>query len=74
MVFTSIVLAIGTIRDASMLGRVSLKTFGWFLLTTAVALLLGGIVALCCYNAGLFNTVIEGVSASAGSTGSISSD
>ena len=34
MVFTSIVLAIGTIRDASMLGRVSLKTFGWFLLTS----------------------------------------
>ena len=28
MVFTSIVMAIGTIRDAATLGRVSLKTFG----------------------------------------------
>ncbi len=70
MVFTSIVLAIGTIRDASMLGRVSLKTFFWFLLTTTLALLIAGIIGLCCYNAGLFNTIIEGVSASTGSTGS----
>ncbi len=70
MVFTSIVLAIGTIRDAAMLGRVSIKTFFWFLLTTTLALLLAGFVALICFNAGLFNTVIEGVSASTGSTGS----
>lgn len=70
MVFTSIVLAIGTIRDASMLGRVSLKTFFWFLLTSFCALILAGIVGLCCYNAGLFDTVIEGVEASSGSTGS----
>ena len=70
MVFTSIVLAIGTIRDASMLGRVSLKTFFWFLLTTVCALTFAGIIALCCYNAGMFNIVLEGVSASAGSTGS----
>ena len=46
MVFTSIVMAIGTIRDAATLGRVSLKTFGWFLLTTVVALVLAGAVAL----------------------------
>ncbi len=70
MVFTSIVLAIGTIRDAAMLGRVSIKTFFWFLLTTTLALLLAGFIALICYNAGMFNTVIEGVSASTGSTGS----
>ena len=70
MVFTSIVLAIGTIRDASMLGRVSLKTFFWFLLTTVCALTFAGIIALCCYNGGMFNIVLEGVSASAGSTGS----
>ena len=70
MVFTSIVLAIGTIRDASMLGRVSLKTFGYFLMTTVSALLIGGVIGLICYNAGAFNTVIEGVSASTGSTGS----
>ena len=70
MVFTSIVLAIDTIRDASMLGRVSLKTFFWFLLTTSLALLLAGIIGLICYNAGLFNIVLEGLNVSTGSTGS----
>ena len=70
MVFTSIVLAIGTIHDASMLGRISLKTFGWFLMTSFTALILAGAVGLGCYNAGLFNAVIEGVEASSGSTGS----
>ena len=70
MVFTSIVLAIGTIHDASMLGRISLKTFGWFLMTSFTALILAGTVGLGCYNAGLFNAVIEGVEASSGSTGS----
>ena len=70
MVFTSIVLAIGTIRDASTLGRVSLKTFGWFLITSGCALVFAGAVGLICYNGGLFNTVIEGVEASTGSTGS----
>ena len=70
MVFTSIVLAIGTIRDASMLGRVSMKTFFWFLMTTVCALFFAGIIALCFYNAGAFNTVIEGLAASTGSTGS----
>ena len=70
MVFTSIVLAIGTIHDASMLGRISLKTFGWFLMTSFTALILAGAVGLCCYNAGLYNAVIEGVEASSGSTGS----
>ena len=69
MVFTSIIMAIGTIRDAATLGRVSLKTFGWFLLTTSVALVLAGSVALVCFNAGLFNTTIEGLSAANGSTG-----
>lgn len=69
MVFTSIVLAIGTIRDASTLGRVSVKTFFWFLFTTVCALLMAGIIALCFFNAGLFNTALEGVAASAGSTG-----
>lgn len=70
MVFTSIVLAIGTIHDASMLGRISLKTFGWFLMTSFTALILAGAVGLGCYNVGLFNAVIEGVEASSGSTGS----
>ena len=70
MVFSSIVLAISTIRDASTLGRVSAKTFGWFLLTTTVALVLASSVALTCFNKGLFNTTIEGLSAATGSTGS----
>ena len=70
MVFSSIVLAISTIRDASTLGRVSAKTFGWFLLTTTVALVLAVSVALTCFNKGLFNTTIEGLSAATGSTGS----
>ena len=69
MVFTSIVMAIGTIRDAAMLGRVSMKTFLWFLMTTTVALVLSGAVALCCFNAGMFNTTLEGLSAATGSTG-----
>ena len=69
MVFTSIVLAIGTIRDAATLGRVSVKTFFWFLFTSACALLMAGLVGLICYNMGMFNTAIEGVAASAGSTG-----
>ena len=69
MVFTSIIMAIGTIRDAATLGRVSLKTFGWFLMTTVVALVLAGSIALICFSAGLFNTSIEGLNAATGSTG-----
>lgn len=70
MVFTSIIMAIGAIRDAATLGRVSAKTFGWFLMTTVVALVLAGGVALICFDMGLFNTTIEGVAAATGSTGS----
>ena len=43
---------------------------GCFLLTNVLALLLAGSVALIFFNAGAFNTVIEGLSASTGSTGS----
>lgn len=70
MVFSSVVLAISEIREASMLGRVAGKTLGWFLLTSVCALILASIFGLVCYNAGFFNTVIEGVSVSTGSTGS----
>ncbi len=69
MVFTSIVMAIGTIKDAATLGRVSAKTFFWFLLTTTIALLLAGAAALVCFNMGIFNTSLEGISAATGSTG-----
>lgn len=69
MVFTSIVLAIGTIRDASTLGRISAKTFFWFLLTTVCALVLAGGIGLVCYRQGMFQTAIKGVAASSGATG-----
>ena len=69
MVFTSIVMAIGTIRDAATLGRVSAKTFFWFLLTTTVALVMAGVIGLVCYNTGMFNTQIVGLAAGKGSTG-----
>lgn len=70
MVFCSIVIAIGNITDAATLGRVSAKTFGMFLLTSLVALLLAGVAGLVAYSMGAFNVVLEGVTASGGSTGS----
>ena len=70
MVFSSVVMAIGEIREASTLGRVSAKTIGWFMLTTFIALFFAGIISLMCFKAGLFNIAIEGVSGSQGSTGS----
>lgn len=70
MVFSSVVLAISEIREASMLGRMAGKTLGWFLMTSVCALVMASLIGLVCYNAGFFNTVIEGVSASSGSTGS----
>lgn len=70
MVFCSIVIAIGNITDAATLGRVSAKTFGMFLLTSLVALLIAGVAGLVAYSMGAFNVVLEGVTASGGSTGS----
>lgn len=70
MVFSSVVMAICEIREASMLGRISVKTIGWFLLTSFIALIMAAVIGLICFNAGAFNVVIEGVSASSGSTGS----
>ena len=70
MVFSSVVMAISEISEASTLGRVSAKTIGWFMLTSCVALVVAGSVALIFANAGLFDVTIEGVAASSGSTGS----
>lgn len=70
MVFTSIAMAIGTVSDARTLGRISTRTLLWFLMTTVGGLLLAGIGGLAIYEAGWFNTNLEGLSASAGSTGS----
>lgn len=70
MVFSSVVMAISEIKEASTLGRVSVKTIGWFMLTSCIALVLAGFVALICYKAGVFNVTIEGITGAAGSTGS----
>ena len=70
MVFSSVVMAISEINEASTLGRVSAKTMGWFMLTSCIALILAGSVALVFFNAGLFNVEIEGVMATTGTTGS----
>ena len=70
MVFCSVVMAISEISEASTLGRVSAKTIGWFMMTTTIALLTAGAIALFFFNAGLFNVHIEGVTASTGSTAS----
>ena len=70
MVFTSVVMAINEISEASTLGRISAKTIGWFMMTTTIALLVAGAISLLCFNMGIFNVEIEGVAAGTGSTGS----
>lgn len=70
MVFCSVVMTISEIREASTLGRVSAKTMGWFMLTTVVALVLAGAIAMVCFNAGMFNVSLEGIDGQEGSTGS----
>ena len=70
MVFTSIVMAIGEIREASTLGRVAGKTIGFFMLTSVLALVMAGIVGLLCFKGGMFNVAIEGLEAAGGKTGS----
>ena len=70
MVFCSVVMAISEISEASTLGRVSAKTIGWFMLTSSIALVFSGVLALIFFKAGVFNVAIEGVEASVGSTGS----
>ena len=70
MVFCSVVMAISEISEASTLGRISAKTVGWFMMTSSIALVVAGAIAMFFYKAGLFNVHIEGVAASTGSTGS----
>ena len=70
MVFCSVVMAISEISEASTLGRVSAKTIGWFMLTSSIALVFAGVIALIFFKAGVFDVAIEGVEASVGSTGS----
>ncbi len=70
MVFTSIALAIGKISDTKSLARISGKTIGWFLMCSAVALVLACAIGFTFYSMGVFQPNIEGLEASAGSTGS----
>ena len=70
MVFCSVVMAISEISEASTLGRVSAKTIGWFMMTSSIALVVSGAIALFFYKVGLFNAHVEGVAAGTGSTGS----
>ena len=70
MVFCSIVLSIGSISDAATLGRVSAKTFGWFLLTTVIALLIAGSVGWILSAQGVFAAFsADGVPTASGGTG-----
>ncbi len=70
MVFTSIVIAMCRISDTKKLGRISAKTIGTFMLTTVVGLLFAAAVGMLVYSAGAFNVQIDGLTSSAGSTGS----
>lgn len=70
MVFSSVVMAICEISEASTLGRISAKTIGWFMLTSCTALLMAGGIGMVFFKAGIFHTKIEGVGVSTGTTGS----
>ena len=70
MVFSSVVMAINEIREASTLGRVATKTIGWFMLTTSIALTFSGLISLMCFKAGFFNISLTDITISNGSTGS----
>ena len=70
MVFSSVVMAICEINEARTLGRIAGKTIGWFMMTSTIALIVAGTIALVCFNMGLFNVHVEGLTGSAGSTGS----
>ncbi|HAY61872.1 MAG TPA: dicarboxylate/amino acid:cation symporter [Acidaminococcaceae bacterium] len=69
MVFTSIVMALCEIREASTLGRVAGKTIGWFLFTSILGLIIAGAVGYFFYSTGAFSSQISGLKAHAGSAG-----
>ena len=70
MVFTSIVMAISEIQEASTLGRISAKTIGWFLFTSVFALMIAGTVGMIVYRMGFFHVSLSGMEGATGSTGS----
>ncbi len=69
MVFTSIVMALCEIREASTLGRVAGKTIAWFLMTSCVGLLLAGAVGYFFYSTGAFTSEISGLQVHTGKAG-----
>lgn len=69
MVFSSIVLAISEINEATALSRISGKTIGWFMLTSIIALILASAIGFICFDAGLFQATIDGLKASQGKAG-----
>lgn len=70
MVFTSIVLAMVRIKDASKLGRISGKTIGYFFLTTIIAIIIAACAGTAAYSAGLFQNTASGLSAAEGTASS----
>ena len=70
MVFTSITLAIGQISDTRTLGRISFKTIAGFLICSFFALVMACVAGYAVYRSGLFNIQVDGLEATAGSTGS----
>ena len=70
MVFSSVVMAICEVNEARTLGRIAGKTIGWFLMTTTIALVLSGTIALILFNIGVFHVQVDGLAGAAGSTGS----
>jgi Na+/H+-dicarboxylate symporter len=70
MVFTSIVLAMVRIKDASRLGRIASRTIGYFFLTTGIAIIIAAIAGMSAYNAGLFANTASGLSAAEGTASS----
>ena len=70
MVFSSVVMAICEVNEARTLGRIAGKTIGWFMMTTTIALVIAGTIALICFNMGLFHVEVEGLVTAAGNTGS----
>ena len=59
MVFCSVVMAISEISEASTLGRVSAKTIGWFMMTSTVALVTSGTIAMIFYKSGLSMSTLK---------------
>ena len=70
MVFSSVVMAICEVNEARTLGRIAGKTIGWFMMTTTIALVIAGTIALICFNMGLFHVEVEDLATAAGNTGS----